>query len=193
MKDYYKILQLEFGSDILAVKKAYRKLALYYHPDLNKASDSAQNFIEITEAYEVLRDKGKKRKYDSLYEAYINAKQQESPLKTSNEWNCNQRQREWAYHGRKKAEEYSSIPFDEFRKRLIKELALSTRYLPNVIAIVFAGSAAITTLKTIPSVFEYDVVLGLLLSVIFAGLVYLVNRLLLVTKADYIVDRNQKN
>lgn len=147
---------------------------------------------EITEAYEVLRDLDKKRKYDSLYEAYLIEKQQEYPLKTSNEWNCNQRQKEWADHGRKKAEEYSSIPFDEFRKRLIKEFALSTSYLPNVIAIFFAGSAATTTLKIMPSAFEYDVVLGLLLSLIFVGLVYLVYRLFLVAKADYIVDWNQR-
>lgn len=192
MKNYYKILELEFGADILAVKKAYRRLALNYHPDRNKASDAAQEFIEITEAYEVLRDPDKKRKYDSLHEAYFNARQQESPLKKSNEWTYNQRQKEWADHGRKKAEEYSSIPFDEFRKWLIKELALSASYIPNVIAIFFAGGAAITILKSMPSAFEYDVVLGLLLSLIFSGLVYLVYRLFHVAKADYMEDRNQK-
>ncbi len=74
MKDYYKILEIDFGADILTVKKAYRKLALKYHPDKNKAPDAAQKFIEITEAYEVLRDSIKKEEYDRLYQNYFRTK-----------------------------------------------------------------------------------------------------------------------
>jgi molecular chaperone DnaJ len=61
MKDYYIILEIEFGTDIPTVKKAYRKLALKYHPDKNKAPNASAMFIKITEAYEVLNNEIKKK------------------------------------------------------------------------------------------------------------------------------------
>jgi len=56
VKDYYKILEIDFSADILTIKKAYRRLALKYHPDRNKSPDAAKKFIEITEAFEVLKN-----------------------------------------------------------------------------------------------------------------------------------------
>lgn len=65
-KDYYKILGVERSSTDAQIKSAYRKLARKYHPDVNKSSDSVQKFKDINEAYEVLSDKEKRRRYDSL-------------------------------------------------------------------------------------------------------------------------------
>ena len=63
--DYYKVLGVEKASDEKAIKKAYRKLAREYHPDVNPDDASAeQKFKEITEAYEVLSDKEKRSTYD---------------------------------------------------------------------------------------------------------------------------------
>ena len=67
MKDYYKILEIEYGADIQNVKKAFRRLALKYHPDKNKAPDASTKFHEITEAYEVLNNDTNKNYYDNLY------------------------------------------------------------------------------------------------------------------------------
>ena len=67
-KDYYKILGLVKGASEDDIKKAYRKMALKYHPDKNKAAGSEEKFKEIAEAYEVLSDKRKREVYDQFGE-----------------------------------------------------------------------------------------------------------------------------
>ncbi len=70
-KDYYKILGLEKGADVNAVKKAYRKLAAKYHPDKNPGKKAAEDkFKEINEANEVLSDPEKRKRYDELGSAW---------------------------------------------------------------------------------------------------------------------------
>ncbi|XP_002156957.1 dnaJ homolog subfamily B member 4 [Hydra vulgaris] len=67
-KDYYKILGVEKSADGAALKKAYRKLALKYHPDKNKQPGAEEKFKEISEAYEVLSDDKKREIYDKYGE-----------------------------------------------------------------------------------------------------------------------------
>lgn len=67
-KDYYKILGLARGVNEDDIKKAYRKMALKYHPDKNKAPGAEEKFKEIAEAYEVLSDKRKREIYDQYGE-----------------------------------------------------------------------------------------------------------------------------
>lgn len=70
-KDYYKILGVERGAEAAEIKRAYRQLALKYHPDKNPGDDEAEErFKEINEAYEVLGDPGKREKYDHLGASY---------------------------------------------------------------------------------------------------------------------------
>jgi curved DNA-binding protein len=64
-KDYYKILGVEKSASAQDIKKAYRKLARQYHPDVNPNNEEAANkFKEANEAYEVLGDPDKRKKYD---------------------------------------------------------------------------------------------------------------------------------
>ena len=64
-KDFYKVLNISKTADDAEIKKAYRKLAKKYHPDINKDNpNSAEKFKEISEAYEILGDKDKRRLYD---------------------------------------------------------------------------------------------------------------------------------
>ena len=65
MKDYYKILEIDPRATIEDIRKAYRKLALQYHPDKNSDLNSEEKFKEVAEAYEVLNDPAKKQEYDS--------------------------------------------------------------------------------------------------------------------------------
>lgn len=65
MKDYYRVLGVERNATDQDIKKAYRKLARQYHPDINPGDKAAETrFKEINEAYEVLSDKEKREKYD---------------------------------------------------------------------------------------------------------------------------------
>lgn len=67
-KDYYKILGVSRSATDDDLKKAYRKLALKYHPDKNKSPDAEERFKEVAEAYEVLSDKKKREVYDQCGE-----------------------------------------------------------------------------------------------------------------------------
>ena len=61
MKNYYSVLGLDKGSSDDEIKKAYRKLAMQYHPDRNEGNKKAEDrFKEISEAYAVLSDKKKR-------------------------------------------------------------------------------------------------------------------------------------
>ena len=65
-KDYYQILGISRNAAQDEVKKAYRKLARQYHPDISKESGAEAKFKEIGEAYEVLKDPEKRKAYDQL-------------------------------------------------------------------------------------------------------------------------------
>jgi curved DNA-binding protein len=66
-KDYYAILGLTKGATAEDIKKAYRKLARKYHPDMNPGDKAAETrFKEVSEAYEVLSDSDKRKKYDQF-------------------------------------------------------------------------------------------------------------------------------
>lgn len=66
-RDYYDILGVKKGATDEEIKKAYRRLARKFHPDVNKgAKDSENRFKEISEAYTVLSDKEKREQYDNL-------------------------------------------------------------------------------------------------------------------------------
>jgi curved DNA-binding protein len=70
-KDYYQVLGVSKNADEKEIKKAYRKLARQFHPDVNPNDKTAEaKFKEINEAYEVLGDAEKRRKYDELGQSF---------------------------------------------------------------------------------------------------------------------------
>lgn len=65
-KDYYQILGVSKDADAASIKKAYRKLARKYHPDVSKEADAEQRMAEVNEAYTVLGDAEKRGAYDEV-------------------------------------------------------------------------------------------------------------------------------
>jgi curved DNA-binding protein len=65
-KDYYSILGLERGASNEQIKKAYRRLARKYHPDVSKEANAEEKFKEVAEAYQTLKDADKRAAYDQL-------------------------------------------------------------------------------------------------------------------------------
>lgn len=96
-KDYYKILGIAPNSSDVVIKKAYRKLALKYHPDKNKAASAKKHFQEIAEAYEVLTNK--RDSYDKFGEPGVNDQSRSGKRKP---------EQTFSY-------EYDGNPYDTFR------------------------------------------------------------------------------
>ena len=71
-RDYYEVLGVSKSADATEIKKAYRKLALKYHPDKNPGDKEAEEkFKEAAEAYDVLSNEEKKRRYDQFGHAGV--------------------------------------------------------------------------------------------------------------------------
>src|SRR6266571_1401295 len=92
-KDYYATLGVNKGSTEKEIKQAFRKLARKHHPDVNPGDKAAESkFKELNEAYEVLGDPAKRKKYDELganWRAYEQAERAGGPNPFAGQWNVN--------------------------------------------------------------------------------------------------------
>ncbi|MEX2598617.1 MAG: DnaJ domain-containing protein, partial [Dehalococcoidia bacterium] len=70
-RDYYDVLEVPREASEEDIRKAFRKKALEYHPDRNKATDASERFKEVNEAYQVLTDPGKRKQYDRFGHAGV--------------------------------------------------------------------------------------------------------------------------
>lgn len=117
MKDYYSILEINQDATLLDIKKAYRKLALQWHPDKNPSPEAHDKFIEINEAYLVLSDPTKRGVYDQLLNSFTKKSSfEEKNTKEHSDFE------EFVFSSREKAKKYANFSFEEFSKSLAKSL-----------------------------------------------------------------------
>ncbi len=88
--DYYDVLGVPRDADHDSIRRAYRKLAREYHPDLNSDSDAEERFKELGEAYEVLSDADKRERYDRLGTRWREA-EREAPEESFEDFFAHQR------------------------------------------------------------------------------------------------------
>ena len=72
-RDYYEVLGVDRGADATEIRRAYRRLARQFHPDVNKSDDAEDKFKEVTEAFEILRDDERRAAYDRFGHAAFQA------------------------------------------------------------------------------------------------------------------------
>jgi len=116
MTNYYKTLGITKNATNTDIKKAYRRLALIYHPDVNKEANAHQKFIEIQEAYEILSDTYKRSVYDDLNKKTY--EKSESVTKEENNYY------KWKEEATAKGREYSEMDFKEFKYKFLDTLVL---------------------------------------------------------------------
>lgn len=137
MPDYYQILQIPDGSSINDVKKAYRKLAHIYHPDVSILSDAREKFIEINEAYEYLLNK---IELEENLKKWNETDSYEASQSIIDAWIAAERARI-----RERARRHSQMKYSNFKKT---EIYRTTEILNNTLVIftlflgisVFVGS-----------------------------------------------------
>lgn len=106
-KDYYKIMGLSRTASQDEIKRAYRKLARKFHPDVSKEADAEERFKEVGEAYEVLQDPEKRAAYDQLGTGWKSGQEFNPPP----DWDAG-----FEFHGG--AEDIDAAAFSEFFESL---------------------------------------------------------------------------
>lgn len=142
--NYYKTLGVSKNATKIEIKKAYRKLALQYHPDKNKEANAHERFVEISEANLILSDDEARAKYNREYEYYFetnlnpsssvfsekNNNHEDTQKKRSYETRSKEHDREynsfdddelhrWAQNARRQGENLAKMAFDEFSKLVV--------------------------------------------------------------------------
>lgn len=106
-KDYYAALELERGASEEQIKKAYRRLARKYHPDVSKEPNAEERFKEIAEAYQTLKDPEKRAAYDGLG-AHPEGQDFQPPPDWQRHW-----QREFGEQARGQAEAFEGLDLSD--------------------------------------------------------------------------------
>ncbi|MGB0429250.1 MAG: DnaJ domain-containing protein [Bacteroidia bacterium] len=103
MTNLYHILGLEIGANDIEIKRAFRKLAKQYHPDVNPSDDAKQKFEQVYAAYDILSDPDKRKFYDPM----LQNNDDDSYL---DDWRSEAR--EWAH-------DFAEMSYDDFRQQQI--------------------------------------------------------------------------
>ena len=118
MKDYYSILGINSSAKYVEIRKAYRKRALELHPDVNISPKAKEDFVEVNEAYRVLKNVHSRARYDKLRNSIRRKAENQFDL---SEERRNQRrseaQNKRSEEGRKRGERESKKSTKQFKKK----------------------------------------------------------------------------
>lgn len=153
--DYYKVLGLSSIATKEEIKKAYRKLALEFHPDKNKSPDAHEKFIEINEAYLILYDEEARKKYDREYKYHFAKDEQQAESKKEQSQSSYKREQtnekkteyretfndsdlnDWAKKAKNQGAEYARMAFDDFSKMVLGFVKETGFQLGNTLLVFF--------------------------------------------------------
>lgn len=144
--NYYQRLGLSRQATKEEIKKAYRKLALEFHPDRNKSSDAHEKFIAINEAYLILYDDEARHKYDIEYDSHFGKKADFKQEQTEKEEFKQKRYEEsfddadlndWSTKARNQGTKYAKMAFDDFSKLVIGFVKETGFQLGNTLLVFF--------------------------------------------------------
>ena len=96
-KDYYRILGIPLTADELDVKRAYREMSLKWHPDKNTGIDVTSIMQDINEAYDILRDASKRKRYNQEYARFCETYNKEEKVQNTAYSKEKNSQSEWSY------------------------------------------------------------------------------------------------
>lgn len=144
--NYYQRLGLSRQATKDEIKKAYRKLALEFHPDRNKSPDAHEKFIAINEAYLILYDDEGRQKYDIEYDLHFGkkadfkreqAEKEEFKKKRYEESFEDSDLNDWSTKARNQGAEYAKMAFDDFSKLVIGFVKETGFQLGNTLLVFF--------------------------------------------------------
>ncbi|MFT6443345.1 MAG: curved DNA-binding protein CbpA [Salibacteraceae bacterium] len=187
IQDLYKILGLSPSANKEDIKKAYRKLALEWHPDKNKSPNAHEMFIKINEAYLILYDEQARAKYDKEYEFFFGkhqeAEQRKEDYKQKDSFAEDTHQKSkythtyndpdlnnWSESAKRQAGKYASMSFEEFGKLLGEVVKETGRQ--GITAIIYAVSGVIGASGFFYLIggIRYGDIPQIILSIVFLGL-----------------------
>ncbi|MBU3658339.1 MAG: J domain-containing protein [Flavobacteriales bacterium] len=171
MKDYYKILKIDCKATERDIKKAYRNLAMKWHPDINKNPSAHSIFIEINEAYEILINPKKRAEYDLIFS-------EKQHTNTSNEF------KSWQEEAQKKANSYATMTIEDFKNKIIMEIKLVGSYSASFGCFIFLIFGIIINLSAV-SILGPSVLVSVVVFIIVA--IWLYNKSL----KDYFEERRK--
>ncbi|RZJ98551.1 MAG: J domain-containing protein [Flavobacterium sp.] len=141
MKDYYSILGISKSVSQADIKKAFRRKAIELHPDKNQSPSAKQDFIELTEAYEVLSNKTRRKSYDNIQNPVFNSEQKTRYEYQKWEQDVNSAAESGRSRGQKYAEDFSFFS-KEFAKISAQVILLEIAYVlvTLLISLIFSST-----------------------------------------------------